>query len=348
MTQAHRIITLLAAAALSAFTLAAPAAADPPEPETIATGLVGPLQLDVGHHGDIYVAQAFAGLLSRIDNAGTVTTLYAETTGVGGISAGRAGVAYTVRGDDPAAPLAELRLLKRDGSVKTIADLAAYESDRNPDRRNVYGFRGLSAGCLAQVPPDFHPYQGAIDSNPYALLATRRGWYVADAGANAVLHVSRSGQVKTVAVFRPQKTAISAEVAASFGLPECVVGERFAFEPVPTDVEYGRNGRLVVSLLPGGPEDASLGARGAVAVVGQHGQTWVVARGFLGATNVAVGPRGQIYVAELFGNKISVWKHGHTSTVVDVPSPAGLEWARGRLIATTDVFGAGNVVAIRP
>ena len=46
--------------------------------------------------------------------------------------------------------------------------------------------------------------------------------------------------------------------------PACVVGEEYAFEPVPTDVEFGPDGWLYVSSLPGGPEDASLGARGAV------------------------------------------------------------------------------------
>lgn len=44
----------------------------------------------------------------------------------------------------------------------------------------------------------------------------------------------------------------------------CVVGHEYAFEPMPTDVEIGPDGWLYVSSFPGGPEDPSLGARGAI------------------------------------------------------------------------------------
>jgi sugar lactone lactonase YvrE len=67
-----------------------------------------------------------------------------------------------------------------------------------------------------------------------------------------------------------------------------------------------RNGLLYVTLLPGGPEDPSLGARGAVySVNARTGDVAFVACGFLGATGLALGPDGTIYVAELFGNRIS-------------------------------------------
>ena len=48
------------------------------------------------------------------------------------------------------------------------------------------------------------------------------------------------------------------------GLPACVTGLNYKFEPVPTDVEMGPDGWLYVSSLPGGPEDGSLGAQGRV------------------------------------------------------------------------------------
>ncbi len=351
MTRSHRLVSLAAAvvAATTALGVAAPASgrAAPPDPDPIVTGLGGPLQIDIGHHGQIFVAEAFNARLSRID-AGAIVVFHGEQVSVSGIAARRKTVAFTIRGDDPANPLAQLKVWRMDGSTRVVADLAAYEATRNPDRHNRYGFRGLSADCLSQVPPDFRPYQGQVDSNPYALLNTRGGWYVADAGANAILKVSGRGHVSTVAVLRPQVTTISAEVAESFGLPDCVAGKKFAFEPVPTDVERDPHGGLLATLLPGGPEDASLGARGAVVHVAWGGGSHTVAGGLLGATNLAVGPRGGIYVAELFGNKITAVRNGRTRTVADVPSPAALEWWRGRLIATTDVFGAGNLVSIRP
>ena len=354
MFRSTRALALVAAGAATAGMLgatASPASGRTAEPQPITTGLVSPLQLDIGKHGEIYVAQSFAGILSRVDHTGDVVNLLSEPTSVSGVAAGRHSIAYTVRGDDPANPLALLKVRRADGSVRTVADLYAFEAKRNPDAHNRYGIRGLSASCADSVPPELQPfvlpYKGAVDSNPYALLSGPGGWFVADAGANAIVWVSTSGKVREVFTFRPQKSVITAEGAASVGLPECVVGKTFAFEPVPTDVEYTARGALVASLLPGGPEDASLGARGAIVRIGKHGFT-NLARGFLGATNLAVGKGGRIYVAELFGNQISMYRHGHVTPVVSVPNPAGLEYSHGTLIASTDVFGAGNIVALTP
>ncbi len=72
------------------------------------------------------------------------------------------------------------------------------------------------------------------------------------------------------------------------GAPNCVVGVRYAFEPVPTDVERDGQGNLWVSVLPGGPEDPSLGARGAVYKINKHGTVRRIHGGFVGATNLAV------------------------------------------------------------
>jgi hypothetical protein len=323
----------------------------PPEPEPIATGLAGPLQLDVGHRGQIYVGQSFAGLLSRIGAGGNVVNLTSETASVEGVASRRWAVAYTTRaGDNPSNLVSELKLRKPDGTVRTIADLAAYEAAHNPDQLQRYGFRNLDAECLAQLPPDLPlaPYTGQIDSHAYALAKTKGGWFVADAGANAILKVTRSGKVSTYFVFRPQKAVVTAEAAAGLGLPDCTVGATFAFEAVPTDVEVNAQGFLIVSLLPGGPEDATLGARGSLVRIGGDGEYSNLATGFLGATNLAIAPHGRIYVSEIFGNQISVYHQGSVTPVLSVPSPAGLEYHRGALIASTDVFGAGNIVSIRP
>jgi len=54
-----------------------------------------------------------------------------------------------------------------------------------------------------------------------------------------------------------------------------------------------------------------------------------------------VSDDGTVYVAELFGGKISqVGKRG-PSTLVEVPLPAGLEWWDGKgLLATTNALPA--------
>lgn len=353
MKRTLRLCSLLAAVLAASLVGTVPADAhrsSPSEPRTLATGLVGPLQLDIGHRGQVYVAQSFAGQLSRLGHGGTVVGLASETSSVEGVASRKWAVAYTTRNDaeDPASLVAELKLRRADGSVRTVADLAGYEAATNPDQLNRYGFRQLGADCLAQLPPELQPYTGQIDSNPYALAnAPDGGWFVADAGANAILHVTRSGKVSTYFVFRPQKSVISAEAAAANGLPDCTIGATFAFEPVPTDVEVNAQGYLLTTLLPGGPEDESLGARGALVRIGGDGEYSNLADGFLGATNLAIGKGGRIYVAELFGNQISEYRHGDVTPVLSVASPAGLEYRHGRLIASTDVFGAGNVIAMR-
>jgi hypothetical protein len=136
-------------------------------------------------------------------------------------------------------------------------------------------------------------------------------------------------------------------------LPGCTLGATYAFEGVPTDVEVTRHGHLVVSLLPGGPEDPSLGSRGAVVhAVPFTKRSWTLARGFAGATNVAIGPRGRVYVAEMFGNRISVIRNHRPRPLVEVPSPGAVEYARGSLFVTTNVFGDagpgdGSIVRVK-
>jgi hypothetical protein len=342
----------VAAAVTLALGVATPSwgTASPPSPQTLTNGLVSPLQIDVGHRGQVYTGQVFAGLLTKVRPDGSVKVLTAEQGSVSGVAAKGYNVAYTMQGGTQRNPTALLRWRQSNGKTRTVADLGAYEASRNPDAANTYGFLDLGPTCAAKVPPEIggEPYTGTIDSNPYALAnAPGGGWYVADSGANAILKVSSRGSVRTVAVLPPQPITLTAQMAQSIGLPPCTVGATYAFEPVPTDVEVNRWGGLIVSLLPGGPEDASLGARGSVVRVTTSGAVRRIAGGFLGATNVALDGHGRIYVAELFANRISVLRNGVVRPFADIASPASVEIARGRLYASTDVFGDGSIVTFR-
>lgn len=64
------------------------------------------------------------------------------------------------------------------GKWKAVADVLQHEVDENP------------AG-------------GAVDSNPFGVLAEPGGRLVVDAGANALLRVAANGSAETVAVFPP-------------------------------------------------------------------------------------------------------------------------------------------------
>ena len=130
---------------------------------------------------------------------------------------------------------------------------------------------------------------------------------------------------------------VTKEAAAALELPDCVVGVTYAFEPVPTDVEVGKDGYLYVTTLPGGPESPALGARGKLWKVNPYsGKAWPIAKGFVSATNLAIGSKGEIYVAELFAGQISVVKRGRTSLFASLPGVVAVETSRkGALWAAT-------------
>lgn len=364
LTPRSTITALLAAAALAAGATPAAASATTAnpthqrpgtDPVPVADGLVTPLSLAVTGRGDVYVTQNFAGLLTRIDRDGTRTDLVsAAPAAVEGVSVDHGTVTWTQRTDENfAATSSVLFRMARDGSV-TQVDLLAYETAANPDSVNTYGIQGLDGACAATIPaelaPFLLPYQGQLDTHAYGTTTLHGTTYIADAGANAVLAVSADGVVSTVAVLPPTAIVLTAEKAAAFGLDPCVAGHEFWAEPVPTDVEVGPRGTLLVTTLPGGAEDDRLGANGALyRIRPATGAVELVARGFVGATGLAVAPTGKVYVTELFAGRVSsVSRNGTISPVADLVSPAAIEWARGQLYVSTDVFGNGSVVTVRP
>lgn len=333
--------------------VAAPAEAAAPS-APIVSGLAGPLQLAVGSDGTIYVSQSFAGKLTAVGKKGTTDLVSTPGADIAGVAAeGRGTLTFTTTVFSETGPSAQVKRVLPDGRVRVLADVGTYEATVNPDQINTYGFQGLSPECAAQIPaevPGAEPYSGIVDSHPYSVAILPDGSrIVGDAGGNDILRITPNGKISTVAVLPPAPTVVTAEAAAGIGLPECAVGQTYNFEPVPTDVELGPDGRLYVSSLPGGPEDASLGARGGVFSIDlATGAVTKVAGGFLGATNLAIAPNGTIYVAEMFGNRISTVAGGGPQPFADVPTPAALEWANGKLYATVDVFGNGSVVTFTP
>ncbi|MCY0904685.1 ScyD/ScyE family protein [Arthrobacter sp. H14-L1] len=336
----------------------------PGTPETLASGLLTPLSLSVGSSKSVYFTQNFAGSLNKVDAKGAVSTVYqASVPGheIGAVSS-RFGMTYFAEnagaGQAPAPNIGIIKSISSTGKVRSIADVAQYEATHNPDGNVTYGFRDLDAACLAQIPAALPgSYTGLADSHPYATEPGLFEIYVADAGGNDIVAVNQfTGRVRTVAVLPPSITHVTAAVATSFGLPACAVGHDYYFEPVPTDVRWGRDGWLYVSTLPGGPEGAALGARGSVYKVSPWSSTVrLVASGLNAPTGLALSRSGDIYVAELFGGQISVIQRG-TSTAkpfLAVPLPADVAIHGGTLYATVHALPgngtppAGQVIKVR-
>jgi hypothetical protein len=328
-TAAAAIGTALVLAA-TASTAVAPAATadDPPSSNRVlANGLGAPFQIARRHH-TVFFTDGFAGTLNKVTKKGV--KVVAHVPDVSGVEFSRNGKTMAIA--HGGGPGSRVTLVRR-GRATINAAVGQYEQTVNPDKNRTYGITtGASPACKTQIetpPPGAPPgesapatYKGIKDSHPYQLARLSGGAFaVAEAGGNAIIRVSKRGAISLIAVLPAQPVKLTTAQANSLNAPACA-GETYAFEPVPTDVE--RVGRwLYVSILPGGPEDPSLGARGAVYRIG-GGAITKVAGGFAGATNLAVA-RGRVYVTELFAGKVTKLGAGGRSTRYNIPGAVAVE-----------------------
>lgn len=352
MKKRFPLVACFAAAALVIPIGPAAAGSSSPEPTILADGLVTPLSLAVDSDDSVLVTQNFLARLDRIGTDQQPAPVYRKADwDIGGVET-RRGTTYFVEsvgggGDNPDALGGYLKSVDKSGTIKALADLATYERTHNPDGDEEYGFGSDVPDTCLQQWPAFPParYTGALDSHPYATAVKGSTVYVADAGMNAILEVDvESGDISTLAVLPPRPAVIPAGTKIPIDMaggtvdaPDCVIGQEYAFEAVPTDVEFGPDGWLYVSSLPGGPEDPSLGARGAVFRVNPWtGDTRLWADDILSPTGIAVSDDGDVYAASMFGNeivRIDAWTR-EASQFLAVDGPAAVELSGDTLYAT--------------
>ena len=331
---------VLAAAAVSPV---ANAASSPPTSssaqKTLATGVGGPFQIAL-RRGTVYYTDGFAGTLNKVTSSGP--RVVANIPGIIGVEFSRDGKTMAVSSADSTSQVR----IKRQGYRAVVADVGRYEERVNPDQVNTYGVVAGGNPCankwLQDVTGGPATYTGQVDSNPYQLAALPHGaWALADAGGNTILRISRKGKISTLAVLPPQRHTFTEAQARALGAPDCVVGVTYAFEAVPTDVERGWHGHVWVSTLPGGPEDPSLGARGAVYRIAEDGSMKRVKGGFFAATNLALAGR-RIYVAELFGGQVTRIGWGGRAAAARIDSPLSVEATSKYLYIGTLDAGPGS------
>ena len=352
-------LALAGSTAGTAFTGAAAAPTHKAKPTIaiVAKKLVGPLGVAQAPDGTRYWADSFAGVLSKQAPDGTVSVIYkSKNHAADGVSA-EGGVVRFVTGSNNNKS-GGVWGLNASGAPVQLGDTFAHEKAANPDGKFKYGFLKTPKSCLAQVPPQIPAsYSGAKETHAYGVTSTAAGiTYVADAGANAILAMNALGQFSTVAALKPVKVKVTASAAEANGLPNCTIGKKYALEAVPTDIEYGPDGQLYVTSLPGGPEDGSLGLNGRVLKIDPTtGHVSTVADGLLSPTGVAVHSNGDIYVAQLFRGVISKIKAGKhkARTYLRIPFPAAVEVTPTGLLATINALPMGpkpkgQVVTITP
>lgn len=152
-----------------------------------------------------------------------------------------------------------------DGAMKAGADIAAFEAATNP------------------VPV-------TSDSNPYGVAVSAGDTVVADAGANALFHVTASGKVSTLAVFAQRFIA----APPFLHLPP---GAMMPMQAVPTSVVKGPDGAWYVGQLTGFPFPA--GAANVYRVGPGGGMPIVFASGFTNIASLAFDAAGTLYVLQI-------------------------------------------------
>lgn len=324
---------------------------------TLSSSFVAPLQFAVSPASRVYVADSATSTLDAIGLAKPIASGPSPKSGGDlagvGIDPSSGALAYTTSSGDH--KTTRLTILTP-GSKPVVADLSGFEKSQNPDKINTYGTSSRNACVAAALKKAQTPvsYKGMVDSHPYAVVSLGGGaWAVADAGGNDVVKVDAAGKVSLISVLPPQPLFITAGIAKDNGLPSCVVGITYKFEPVPTDVETGPKGALLVTTLAGGPEGPQNGNPGSVYSIGAHGRPTRIAYGFAGATNLAVTASGHIFVAELSSGWIAEVVNGRPRLVLYLPGVVGLEYANGGLYASTAPAvnggkGPGTIVKIAP
>lgn len=353
--------------ALALVATAAPAASA--SDHVLADNLVSPLGFAVDDDGNLYVAEAFAGMLTKIETDGTRTEIASAPPGSGtaGVAVTKNGSVYytlTLPPEQGGAPDTTLAIVHPDGSTEVLASLADYEAANNPDAGNVYGLLAdEDSTCFKRVSKFDElmgapaKYNGQIESNPYAVADEGYGSaLVADAAGNDIVRVA-GGKVSTVAVLPPinqkldkptmrqlmrkvnRKLEKAGEDPVSKDYFDSCIGEKYASNPVPTDVEIGPDGNFYVSTLPGFPELP--GYSRVFKVNAATGGLRTVAKGFTGGTDLAVADDGTIYVSELFAFQVSEVAPGASaatsSTFVECPTAVEIDSAGDVLVAHNGV-----------
>jgi hypothetical protein len=271
----RRLLVLLAVLAVLAVPVAAAAVA----------GFNGPLfGLTTLRNGDLAVADASTGIIRIRDDVVHSTIALPGVTDVSPFGSGL--WATTGAGDSPNEDTGQALYRIKGGQPQLVANLFEAETRLNPDGNDPF------------------------DSNPFDVHAlSGHTALVADAGANALLRANKLGSVRVVASF-PDSVVSTANIKELAGCPDsgadfCFLPDAMPAQATPTSVAVGADGSMYVGELRGfpGPTGESSVWRIAPgtsrARCGSSPACAKVLEGFTSIIDLAFGPDGKLYVAEL-------------------------------------------------
>jgi hypothetical protein len=289
-------------AATSAQTVAAPGPPGGPTPfKVVARGLDNPRGLAFGPNGALYVAEAGQGGQGPCgQSAEGERVCYGKSGAVTRLKDGfqkrliRGLPSLAGKDGSAATGPSDVSVLGEDGSLRLLVAVGGFGA-KSDGARGISGdkrFQSLllrakggeverGANLLAYEARN-NPDGQQVDSDPYSLVASEDKRVVADAGANDLLE-AKHGEISTLAVFPDRK------VKGPDGKP-------VSMESVPDAVVEAPDGGYYVGELTGFPFPV-----GAARVyhVAHGGKPKVYAKGFTNIVDVAVGPKGGLYVLEI-------------------------------------------------
>lgn len=223
-------------------------------------------------------------------------------TNINGIAAIGAGNAFVTTAGSDLAKDGELYRVSY-GSVRMVADLAAFEQNNDPDA--FAGPQWKNQLCEFD-PPLFSP---GPQNNPYKVEAVNGGLaLVADAAGNTLLSATTSGEVALKALFTPPVDE-NGDWMILFNIPEGETEEIPCYvQPVPTSVAVGPDGYIYVGELTGAVADGipvglsrvwkiPADAEGAVCST-ETDDCQLLINGLTSVIDIAIGPDGLLYVVE--------------------------------------------------
>jgi DNA-binding beta-propeller fold protein YncE len=302
-TRSHALARTLLFAGLAA--VSAGSLADVGAAKTIAAGLANPRGIDFAPNGALYVAEAGRGGTGACTPSPpnpAAERCYGET---GAITEILPGVGF--RRIAAGLPSLVLASGTAEGGPANLAfhGMNAFVNvawGGDPALRAGLGPKSSLFGTMLQVTPAgkyrvvadvaaheaaYNPGGGAIDSNPYGLVALPGRRIVADAGANVLVEVLANGRTRTFAVLPP--------------LPP-VQPLPFPRESVPTSVVEGPDGALYVGQLTAFPFWPGTSSILRVSSDGQTIETY--ASGFTAVVDLAFDAGGALYVLEVARGQI--------------------------------------------
>jgi hypothetical protein len=268
--------------------------------KVVAKGLDNPRGLAIGPHGTLYVAEAGkggSGPCGPGPEGGQVC--YGKS---GALTRVKDGVqkrvikglpSFAGEGGLAAEGPSDVSVLRKADSLKLIVTIGGFVTEGG-EARDVSGdnrFQTLlrSKGEELKRVADLLAYEKKnnpdgqqIDSDPYSLVTSKGKRVVADAGANDLLKVE-GGDISTLAVFPDREV-------------EGPGGDTVQIESVPDAVAKAPGGGYYVGELTGFPFPVGE-ARVYRVVPGSKPK--VYAKDFTNIIDVAVGPKGGLYVLEI-------------------------------------------------